>query len=459
MTTNPPMTRQRCFQAFLSLLPTVFLILGIPAARALPAAPESEAPALKGVKTIIDLQPFRQTSSIAIKDARGREGTATLINLNPGINAWYLVTLDWGKGAGSESYHLESAAPRTQTVLLEADHPTGLVIAEGERRSLCDLWGTATRDSLKQARSSGAIYAPLCGGILFLRNPAKGYRTSIESAAEFLRDNIPAGERITTFVRDTFVAETYREQAKTTEEQHPSPNGPPSVRPGGGPVAALLDPGQADRIVASPNLGIVIRTAAPRRMAPGSWYPAAENPGAYVSLIAAGQAAPAILKSYRNVVSSLDGEETDALVYLVAFDLDRFEINFSRGTDHPRVDWSERMLERMKDRSLPGPDGIGTVAPLVSTGLIPPNDAARTAAAFTGGFKRAHGAFAWGELATRNFGSHYGFMENGVTESTLQPGLATIYTLVDGRMEMKTWTEADRGLLPGSSRRARTGSR
>ena len=442
------MTRQRCFQAFLSLLPTVFLILGIPAARALPAAPESEAPALKGVKTIIDLQPFRQTSSIAIKDARGREGTATLINLNPGINAWYLVTLDWGKGAGSESYHLESAAPRTQTVLLEADHPTGLVIAEGERRSLCDLWGTATRDSLKQARSSGAIYAPLCGGMLFLRNPAKGYRTSIESAAEFLRDNIPAGERITTFVRDTFVAETYREQAKTTEEQHPSPNGPPSVRPGGGPVAALLDPGQADRIVASPNLGIVIRTAAPRRMAPGSWYPAAENPGAYVSLIAAGQAAPAILKSYRNVVSSLDGEETDALVYLVAFDLDRFEINFSRGTDHPRVDWSERMLERMKDRSLPGPDGIGTVAPLVSTGLIPPNDAARTAAAFTGGFKRAHGAFAWGELATRNFGSHYGFMENGVTESTLQPGLATIYTLVDGRMEMKTWTEADRGLLP-----------
>ena len=33
-------------------------------------------------------------------------------------------------------------------------------------------------------------------------------------------------------------------------------------------------------------------------------------------------------------------------------------------------------------------------------------------------------------------------------ESTLQPGLATIYTLADGRVEMKTWTGADNGLLP-----------
>ena len=167
-----------------------------------------------------------------------------------------------------------------------------------------------------------------------------------------------------------------------------------------------------------------------------------------MSLVAAGMTAPEILKSYRNVVSRMEAEEADALVYLVAFDLDQFEIKFARGTDHPRVNWSDHILERMRDKSLPGPDGIGTIAPLVSTGMIPPDDAVRTAAAFTGGFKRTHGAFMWGELAMRNSGSHYGFMEDGVIESTLQPGLATIYTLVDGRMEMKTWTEADRPLLP-----------
>jgi hypothetical protein len=57
--------------------------------------------------------------------------------------------------------------------------------------------------------------------------------------------------------------------------------------------------------------------------------------------------------------------------------------------------------------------------------------------------------FSGGELATRNFGSHYGFMENGVIMSRLQPGLSTIYTHSGSRMEMGTWTEADNRLLPG----------
>jgi hypothetical protein len=102
----------------------------------------------------------------------------------------------------------------------------------------------------------------------------------------------------------------------------------------------------------------------------------------------------------------------------------------------------------MKESAAPGPDGIDTIAPLVSTGLIGPRDAARTAAAFTGGFKRSHGAFKWGELAGKNHGSHYGFIENGVVLSKLQPGLSTIYRLEDGWVDLKTWTEKDSGLLP-----------
>ena len=86
--------------------------------------------------------------------------------------------------------------------------------------------------------------------------------------------------------------------------------------------------------------------------------------------------------------------------------------------------------------------------PLVSTGLINPMDAGRTVATFTGGFKRDHGAFKYGPLALKNHGSHYGFMENGVIFSKLQPGLATIYVLNDGWVDMKTWTEEDNNLLP-----------
>ena len=59
-----------------------------------------------------------------------------------------------------------------------------------------------------------------------------------------------------------------------------------------------------------------------------------------------------------------------------------------------------------------------------------------------------HGAFKYGELALKNHGSHYGFIENGVVFSKLQPGLATIFVLDDGSIEMKTWAEADNKLLP-----------
>jgi hypothetical protein len=68
-------------------------------------------------------------------------------------------------------------------------------------------------------------------------------------------------------------------------------------------------------------------------------------------------------------------------------------------------------------------------------------------ATFTGGFKRAHGAFKYGELAQRNRGSHYGFIENGVVFSKLQPGLSTLLMFGDGSVDMKTWTDADQKLL------------
>jgi hypothetical protein len=47
-----------------------------------------------------------------------------------------------------------------------------------------------------------------------------------------------------------------------------------------------------------------------------------------------------------------------------------------------------------------------------------------------------------------NHGSHYGFVENGVMFSKLQPQLATVFVLDDGSVHMKTWEAADSALLP-----------
>lgn len=396
--------------------------------------------------TVIDLQPLRKAASIRIRDGRGGEGSATLTDLNPGIGAWHLLRIVWERG-GTEVYHLENPDPLRQTLLLDVNFPTGIMLSLGDSRTACDLWKTGDPGSLGKARTSGSAYAPLCGGRLYLRNPARGYRTVIETTAEFLRDRIPGGERIETFIRDTIFAPGYREKARTAAGEMPVA-GPAGTGAEVGPNPARLGAESLARVIDPSRLGIEIDQPPPKGLAPGRWYPAQGNPGVHVGVMTSGAVHPELLGSHRKAVNALDPGEKDALVYLIAFDVGMFELRFARGTDHPRLNWSDHMLARMRDASLPGPDGIATMAPLVSTGLISPADAPHTAAAFTGGFKRTHGAFTWGEMAVKNRGSHYGFLESGVIESTLQPGLATLYSLVSGRTEMKTWTESDRNLLP-----------
>ncbi|MDQ5987752.1 MAG: hypothetical protein CSYNP_03498 [Syntrophus sp. SKADARSKE-3] len=404
--------------------------------------------ALQNIKSILDLQPSRKTSSAAIKNAQGEAGLATLINLNPAVNAWYLLELDWHNGKEIEYYHLENPYPQRQRLLLQGEYPYGLSIADGSKRTGCELWQASSDNSLKKAKASSITYAPLCNGRIYLRNHAKGYRTEIETVSEFLRNEFPGGEKIETFIRDKFFIEGYREKAEIESKTKPSPERESRVPSEISPLPPRVDPRQKDRILASSHPGIDLGKSSAQGISLGVWYPARKNPGIYVSLITANTVAKDIMQSYRNLLRSPEVAEMDSLVYLIAFDLDQFELKYMLGTDHPKVKWSDHILDRMKDRSLPGPDGIGNVFPLTLTGLINPVDASRTAAAFTGGFKRAHGAFKWGALALKNFGSHYGFMEEGVIFSKLQPGLATAYTLVDGKVEMKTWTEDDNAQLP-----------
>ena len=398
------------------------------------------------LKTIVDLQAFRKTSSIRMKEAGGPEYRATLINLNPHINVWYLLQLSGRGGLSSEAYHLENADPMNQDLLLDQAHLPGLVVTSKEGGAVCQLRGDSFTESLKRARRSGIPYAPLCGGRLYLRNLTKGHQTGIEAVTEFLRDKVPGGEEIVTYVRDTFFAYLYQRKAEGRIESKPAET-LPLPRPKGAPEAALVDSNQANRLIKPVDLGIEVEQPGDQGMVPGSWYPAKGNPGIFVSVIVPEEIAPEILRSYGREVSALDSVERKGLVYLVAFDLTRFELKYALGTVHPKVDWSEHIADRMKDKSLPGPDGIGSIGPLVSTGLVSPVDIHRTLATFTGGFKRIHGALKYGPLALRNHGSHYGFVENGVVFSKLQPGLSTIYVLRDGRADMRTWREEDDSLL------------
>ena len=338
-------------------------------------------------KSIVDLQPFRTTTSIRIRDAGGKEGLATLINLNPAINSWYLLRLNWGGGAPEEAYHLQNARPRTQTLLLEETSPNGLAIVRGKERSRCDLWGADVREGLKDARKSALPYAPLCGGGIYLRNPTKGHQSPIEKVTDLLREKVPGGEEVVSFVRDTFFARLYQKKAEEKVESKPA-EGQQQRKADKGPASALVNPDQASRVLKAIDLGIEIEDSGANNMTPGAWYAAKDNPGIYVSVIVPDGIAPEILRSYPKRVNGLDSVESGQLVYLIAFDLKQFNLHYSVGTAHPGVGWSGHIPGQMKDKSLPGPDGIDTSAPLVRTGLINPMDAPRTVATFTGGFKR-----------------------------------------------------------------------
>lgn len=422
-----------------------FCALGLASTPARTAPPQTNAPPAQAAqyraetpKSIIDLQQFRRTASVPIEGG----GTATLIDLDPAIGSWYVLRVERGESEEA-AYHLENPEPKRQQVRLSETDARGVLLIRNGESVPCDLWSGAPTP-LTAGRKTGLPYAPLCGGRLYLRNRVAGHRTELEKVTDFLRDHVWGGEQIIGAVKSEVFKDAFRETAepRKSADRH-TPMSPP-----GAPAPAAIAPAYADSSVAPEHLGIRLQNPTPGQMDLGRWYRASGLAGVYVSAIQPEAIAPAILASHPDRVHRLDAVEAGALDYLVAFDLSKFDVGFELGTDHPRVDWSERVPDAVRDDELPGPDGIGTPAPLVSTGMVPPEYAERTIATFTGGFKRSHGAFRYGALAQKNHGSHYGFVVEGVLFSKLQPGLATLYALADGTIGMKTWTDGDTKLLP-----------
>ena len=278
-----------------------------------------------------------------------------------------------------------------------------------------------------------------------LRNKTEGHKTTLEKVTDLLRKHVWQGEKITTFVREKFYQDAYLNTSEIIEAKKPSAGERP--RPPGAPARPLTSKPYADHFLVPQELGIDLESETGEKVLIGRWYGARKLPGVFVSVIKSSLVAEEIVELQKKQVNPLDEVESNALAYLVAFDLDMMDLGFEMGTDHPRVDWSDRVQDQARDSTLPGPDGIGTLEPLVMTGLLCPDHKARITATFVGGFKRYHGAFRSSELALKNYGSHYGFIEHGTVLSKLQPGLATVVVYRDGTVDLKTWMEMDNGDL------------
>jgi hypothetical protein len=393
-------------------------------------------------KSILELQRLRTESRIYLQQANGAPGTAALTNLNPETNAWYLLSLGWPARYAHSTYHLENPDRRGRELHLLSGNNRAVDI-ETANGTICRLWSDNSQSALTDAAESGLPYAPLCSGALYLRNPVAGHRTSLERVTDFLRDRVWGGGKVVEFVKREFYQDEFLERGG------PSTPSTGTRSPGlaGGPAAAEVAPETAELTLTPKHLALDL-DAPGYQILPGKWYAVRNLEGVAVSVIAPGHISRNVLLGHERSVNPLGATESAALVYLVAFDLQALDLHFAMGTDHPRLDWSERPPPSSQDSRLPGPDGVENAAPLVTNGMISPADAPATVAAFAGGFKRGHGAFKYGPLALRNHGSHYGFIEEGVIFSKLQPGLATAFVTNDGTVTVRTWTTYDDALLP-----------
>lgn len=403
------------------------------------ATPPSEERSLaytaRRPKSVVELQQWRQSSSVQVAGPDGPLLTATLVDLNPWVHEWFLVQLDWANGS-QRVYHLENHDPSAVRLSLDPAFPDGLSLSVGSATTRCALWGQRSPE-LELARASGQHFAPLCEGRLSLRLPAVGTRSTKEAAVDFLRDRVWGGEQITNLVKETF----YQDSELATSEL--LQGAAADSQAGRGPARPAVDPSVLGKRLVPVNLGLPLLQAEDGTVEVGRWYPVEGSPGVYLSAVQPRLLDPSVGAEWGDRAHALDEVESSALIYMTAFELDRFDLAFDVGTDHPRAGWSERAPSSMRDGRLTGPDGFSSLDPLARIGRINPAHVPRLVATFTGGFKRSHGAFRSGPFSTVNSASHYGWVEHGVVESRPAPGLATWIAWVDGTVEVRAWTAED----------------
>lgn len=381
-------------------------------------------------KNIVELQPFRSTETARLSD--GQE--IKLISLNPNVNSWFILQV--GKWNWNRVYHIQNPSPGGQTVSLSKGPDPRLVVTIGGKETSCAPWANGDK-SLSGARATHDPYAPICQGHLFLRNPVPGHSTELEWTANFIRQNILGGEMIVGLVKDVFYKDAFRIVPQDVKGRSAGATGGAN-----GP-----DPAQSRHFRVRSRIGLKLVSSTPGVMVLGRWYPVADIPGVFASAMQPAAIDQSILNG-PGKTDPLDRIEARSMDYFVAFDLSRFDMGYALGTAHPSLGWSPRPPAASQDPALPGPDGVGNPAPVVPNGMLNPVLAPRVTATFAAGFKRRHGAFMAGPFSKINHGSHYGFIQQGVIMSKLNPGLSTIYVMDDGSIHMGTWTKADNALLP-----------
>src|SRR5690606_1834854 len=108
------------------------------------------------------------------------------------------------------------------------------------------------------------------------------------------------------------------------------------------PIPAALDPSYEDKSITPEQVGINLGDVNGKPLSVGKWYETKFNRHVYFSAIEPKMVSKEILETHTDRVTKFDGTEDNAVTYLVAFDLTRYRLGFTVGTDHPSLEWSDR---------------------------------------------------------------------------------------------------------------------
>ncbi len=390
------------------------------------------------VRSPVEFSPMRAVQEVPAADG----ATLRLTSLHPRREP-LVSARDRSPPSGQgrpQSWHFENADAEAWRVSLSTGSAPALLIdGHGRAPQACAPWAGDTPE-LATAAASGLPYAPVCGGRLYLRNRVRARKHQPRGGVGFPAQQRgvrrPAGEPDQGHV---LRGRLPRDSADFGDAEDDS----------GDAVAALGTANLARTPADAHRDGPAGRRARRAACEAGTWYEVEDRDGVFASVMQPGLIADEILDA-RSGANGLDGIERNADVYLVAFDLTRVR---DRLRDRHRSPGARLVVAPVAaaagDYNLPGPDGFDRPDPLVLNGMLRPTLLPdRVVATFTGGFKRDHGAFRFGDYADLQPRPPLRLPDQRRAPSrALAPTSPPSTCTIDGEVGMKTWEEADDAMI------------
>lgn len=344
--------------------------------------------------------------------------SASLTNLNPYINQWFLLHLR--KGTRTRALHIENTSPDNYLRL----YGNGLALETPEKSVIleCDLWKAHSKENLlfKNLDAHKSPFMPICDRLLILRldRSSQTKLSTTEWGTALLRKT-KYGEAIINAFKPFLVSWKAESSAAVKGEASTTTN-----YEKGNPKPPTLNIPSNKSATKEHSLGITLKEK-PKTIQYGKWYKTFISSHSFVNISTVGHITSEMRNSHRDRTDKLGEVENNKLAYVMAYDLEYLKTDFVLGTTHPTV--------KKSHLKVPGYRNVNKH--IVPIGSVPPYHLKEAIGVFIGGWKSRHGKFYRGPFK----GKVYGYLENGVEIQKLETGLATLYTTKSGRTDIIQW--------------------